>query len=73
VPVRIVHDHPRRHFFRRLWQPISTVIGLVLLIIGIAASFVAVPATFLAAGYFLGKDIDIEITTGRRLMPDDLL
>ena len=45
----------------------------MLLIIGIAASFVAVPATFLAAGHFLGEDVDIEITTGRMLMPDDLL
>lgn len=73
MPVRVVLDHPRRHIIRRLWQPISTVIGLVLLIIGIAASFVAVPVTLLVAGWLLGENVAIEITSSRMLMPNDLL
>ena len=73
MPVRVVLDHPRRHIIRRLWQPISTVIGLVLLILGIAATFVAVPATLLVAGWFLGENVALEITSSRRLMPNDLL
>ncbi len=73
MPVRVVLDHPGRHVFRRLWQPISTVIGLVLLVVGIAAWFVAVPATFLVAGWLLGENVAIELTAGRVLMPDDLL
>ena len=73
MPVRVVLDHPRRHIIRRLWQPVSTVIGLVLLIVGIAATFVAVPATLLVAGWLLGENVALEITSSRRLMSNDLL
>jgi hypothetical protein len=73
MPARVVLDHPRRHIFRRLWQPIATIAGALLLVVGIAASFVAVPANFLVAAWFLGERIDLEISQGRSVTADEIL
>jgi hypothetical protein len=55
MPVRIVLDHPRRYTFRRLWRRILMETGALLLVVGIAASIVAVPANVLAAAWFLDE------------------
>ena len=49
------------------------VMGAVLLVVGIAASIVAVPANVLAAAWFLDEDIDIEFEPGRTLSADEVL
>jgi hypothetical protein len=73
MPVRVVLDHPQRHIFRRLWQKVSMVAGALLLVLGIAASVVAVPANVLAAAWFLGEKVDIEISPGRSVTADEIL
>jgi len=73
MPPRIVLDHPRRYIFRRLWQPIALLAGAMLLILGIAASIVAVPANVLAAAWLSGENVNIELTPQRTLTPDDIL
>ncbi len=73
MPVRVVLDHPRRHILRRLWQQLATIVGAMLLFLGIAASFVAVPANVLAAAWFLGERVDLEISPGRSVTADEIL
>src|SRR5262245_20145236 len=73
MPVKIVLDHPQRYTFRRLWRRTLMVMGAVLLVVGIAASIVAVPANVLAAAWFLDEDIDIEFEPGRTLSADEVL
>ena len=74
MPVRIVLDHPRRYTFRRLWHRILTVIGAVLLVVGIAAlDRGCASANVLAAAWFLDEDIDIEFEPGRTLSADQIL
>jgi hypothetical protein len=73
MPARVVLDHPRRHIFRRLWQQIATIAGALLLVLGISASIVAVPANFVAAAWFLGENVDIEIAPGRAVTADEIL
>ena len=73
MPVSIVFDHPRQYLWRRLWRRILAVIGAVLLVVGIAASIVAVPANVLAAAWFLDEDVNLEIQPGRRLSTDEIL
>jgi hypothetical protein len=73
VPPRIVLDHPRRYIVRRLWQPIALVAGALLLILGIAASIVAVPANVLAFAWLKGENVNIELTPQRTLTAADIL
>jgi hypothetical protein len=72
MPVKIVLDHPRRYTVRRLGRRILMVVGAVL-VVGIAASIVAVPANVLAAAWFMDEDIDIEFEPGRTLSADQIL
>lgn len=73
MPVRVVLDHPRRYLFRRLWLAVAMVAGAVLLVLGIAASVIAVPANVLAAGWLLGENINTDIAPGRRITADQVL
>ena len=73
MPARVVLDHPRRHIFRRLWLAIAMVAGAALLILGIAASLVAVPANVLAAGWLMGENVNVDLAPGRRITPDQIL
>ena len=73
MPARVVLDHPRRHIFRRLWLTMAMVAGAALLILGIAASLVAVPANVLAAGWLLGENVNVDIAPGRRITADQIL
>jgi hypothetical protein len=43
---RIVLDHPHRHLGRRLWRRVTTLVGGVLLMVGLTASVPALPSTF---------------------------
>jgi len=47
--------------------------GAVLLILGIAASIVAVPANVLAFAWLKGENVNIELTADRTLTADDIL
>src|SRR5687768_2878168 len=49
-----VFDHPRRHVGRRLWRGISSVLGGLLLVVGLTASIPAVPATLAVISFVLG-------------------
>jgi hypothetical protein len=49
------------------------VAGALLLVLGIAASVVAVPANVLAAAWLLGEKVDIEISPGRSVTADEVL
>lgn len=73
MPPRIVLDHPRRHVLRRLWQPIATLAGAALLVLGVAASVVAIPANFLALGWLLGENVNIELTAERTVTANEIL
>src|SRR5688572_22306974 len=73
MPVRVVLDHPRRHILRRLWQQLATVAGALLLVLGIAASLVAVPANVLAAAWLFGERVDLQISAGRSVTADEIL
>jgi hypothetical protein len=54
VPFTIVFDHPRRHVGRRLWRSINSLLGSLLLLIGLTASIPAVPATLAVISFVLG-------------------
>jgi hypothetical protein len=73
MPARVVLDHPRRHIFRRLWLAIAMIAGAMLLILGIAASLVAVPANVLAAGWLMGENVNIDLAPGRQITSDQIL
>jgi hypothetical protein len=73
MPVRVVLNHPRGFFFRRLWQRVATLVGAVILVVGIAASIVAVPSTFLTVAWFMDENVDIELGNGRMLSADEIL
>jgi hypothetical protein len=73
MPARVVLDHPRRHILRRLWQPIATTVGAVLLIVGIASSVVAVPANVLAFAWLKGEKLEIELTPRRAITANEIL
>jgi hypothetical protein len=73
MPVSVVLDHPRGYLGLRLWRQFVTLLGAVLLIVGIAASIVAVPANVLAGAWLLGENIDLEIGPGRTLSANEIL
>src|SRR5258705_923219 len=73
MPVRVVLDHQRRYLGRRLWRPIATLIGALLLVVGIAASIVAVPATVLAFAWLMGENVAADVAPGRNLTSDEIL
>jgi len=73
MPARVVLDHPRRYVFRRLWLTVAVAAGAALLMLGIAASLVAVPANVLAAGWLLGENVAIDVAPGRRITADQIL
>ena len=52
--MRIVFDHERRHIGRRLWRNLSSVVGGLLVAIGLTASIPAVPATLAVVGFVAG-------------------
>lgn len=54
MPFTIALDHPRRHVGRRLWRRISSLLGSLLLVIGLTASIPAVPASFAVVSFVLG-------------------
>jgi hypothetical protein len=73
MPVRVVLDHPRGYAGRRVWRRILAIAGALLLVVGIAASIVAVPANVLAAAWLLDEDVNIELNEGRTLTADEIL
>ena len=54
MPFTIAFDHPRRHVGRRLWRRLSSLLGSLLLVIGLTASIPAVPASFAVVSFVLG-------------------
>lgn len=72
MPARVVFDHPRRHLLRRLWQPIATVVGAVLFVVGIAASIVAVPASVLVLAWLVGENVNLELTARRTITASEI-
>lgn len=54
MPFAVVLDHPARHLGRRLWRRLSGLTGGVLLVLGLTASIVAVPASVAVLGFAMG-------------------
>jgi hypothetical protein len=52
--LRIVLDHPRRHLGQRVWRRISTLAGGILLVVGLTASILAVPASLAIISFVIG-------------------
>ncbi len=73
MPVQVVLDHPRSHLLARLWRKITRAGGAIMLVAGIVASLVAVPATLLAIGWLLEADIAIPLESGFVIGADEIL
>ena len=73
MPVQVVLDHPRSHLFARAWRKVTRAGGAIMLVAGIVASLVAVPATLLAVGWLLEADIAIPLESGLVIGADEIL
>jgi hypothetical protein len=54
MAVTVVLDHSRQHLFRRAWRQLGAFWGGALLVVGLAASLVAVPTTLAVASFVFG-------------------
>ena len=54
MAVTVVLDHPRQHVLRRAWRQLCAFSGGTLLVVGLAASLVAVPTTLAVASFVFG-------------------
>ena len=54
MAVTVVLDHPRQHLLRRAWRQLCAFSGGTLLVVGLAASLVAVPTTLAVASFVFG-------------------
>jgi hypothetical protein len=54
LDIQVVFDHPRRHLGRRLLRRLSSLVGGLLVVIGLTASIPAVPASLAVISFVLG-------------------
>jgi hypothetical protein len=54
MPIRVVLDHSRRHTGRRLRRGLVVLVGCLLVLLGLAASIVAIPSSFFVVGFVVG-------------------
>jgi hypothetical protein len=74
MPARIVLDHSEHYRGRRLWRRTTILFGaVVLIVLGTAATIVAIPTTFLTLAWVLDEDVEFEIQPGRNLTANEIL
>ena len=52
--IHVVLDHQRRHLGRRVWRRLSVLLGSLLVVLGLSASLLALPASLAVASFVAG-------------------